>query len=367
MKKIVLTGGGTAGHVTPNIALIKGLVNSGYEVHYIGQRNSIEERLITSLDKTYKVKYHRISAGKLRRNITVKTVVRNFTDMFKVVIGLVEARGLIATIEPSVIFSKGGYVAVPVVLAGKMANVPVVVHESDYTPGLTNKISLPLAENICVSFTETATLLEKSMKKRPVVTGTPIRKNILDGDKMNGRKLCGFKKNGKPKVLVMGGSQGAKSINEKIHELVEDGRLDDFNIIHLVGKNNIDFSIKRDNYIQFEYLNNELADIYAYADLVISRAGANTIFELLELAKPHVLIPLPKGVSRGDQIDNANSFRRAGYSVVLEEEDITNEKLVDALIDLRRNSEKYSAAMSISRRKGSIDKIIGIINASFEN
>ncbi len=366
MKKIVLTGGGTAGHVTPNIALIKELVNSGYEVHYIGQRNSIEEKLITSLNKTYKVKYHRITAGKLRRNVTVKTIINNVTDMFKVIVGLVEARGLLATIEPSVIFSKGGYVAVPVVLAGKMANVPIVVHESDFTPGLTNKISLPLAENVCVSFTETADLLTKTLKKRPIVTGTPIRKSILNGDKMNGRKLCGFKKNGKPKVLVMGGSQGAKAINNIVHELVENGKLDDFNIIHLVGKNNADFSIKRDNYVQFEYLNQELADIYAYTDLVISRAGANTIFELLELAKPHILIPLPKGVSRGDQIDNANSFRRAGYSVVLEEENLTEESLLDALVDLRRNSETYTKAMSGTRRKGSIKKIIGIINASFE-
>ncbi len=364
MKKIVLTGGGTAGHVTPNIAILDKLKALNYEIHYIGQRNSVEEKLIRQLPSKYGVKFHRISAGKLRRQKGVKNVAKNVADLFKVAIGTFEARQTIATIEPDIIFSKGGFVAVPVVLAGKFNGVPIVIHESDITPGLTNKIALRFAENVCVSFDETSYIIKKMYKKDAIVTGTPVRAEILKGDRLVGRQICNFEDDEKTTLLVMGGSTGSQFINTVVRESIKEGLLNDFNIMHIVGPGNLDNGFSAKNYIQFEYLNNELSDVMAYADLVVTRAGANAIFELFSLRKPNLLIPLSRKVSRGDQIDNAKSFEAKGYSAVLQEDDVTKETLIRAIKDLDANKEKYIATMEKSDMGDITGKIVSVINAS---
>ncbi len=367
MKKIVLTGGGTAGHVTPNIAILDKLKELDYEIHYIGQRNSVEEKLIRQLSTTkYGIKFHRISAGKLRRQKGIKNTAKNFTDLFKVALGTFEARQAISAIEPDIIFSKGGFVAVPVVLAGKLSRVPIVIHESDITPGLTNKIALRFAENVCVSFEETSYYIKKMYNKDAVVTGTPVRKEIFNGDKVEGSAICKFEVEEKPKLLIMGGSTGSQFINSVVRNCVKNGMLDEYNVIHLVGPDNIDNSLSTKNYVQFEYLNKELPDVLAYADLVVTRAGANTIFEMFSLRKPHLLIPLSRKVSRGDQIDNAKSFENKGYSSVLQEDEVTEDSLIKAIKDLDKNKEKYINNMD----KGSVGdiagKIVSVINASYK-
>ncbi len=366
MKKIVLTGGGTAGHVTPNIAILDKLIELDYEIHYIGQRNSVEERLIRQLPSKYGVKFHRISAGKLRREKGLKPAAKNFADLFKVAIGTFEARQAISNIEPNIIFSKGGFVAVPVVLAGKLSGTPVVVHESDITPGLTNKIALRFAENVCVSFDETSYYIKKAYKKDSVITGTPVRKEIFEGDKIEGRKICNFDIKNKTKVLVMGGSTGSHFINSIVRDCIKKGLLDDYNVIHIVGPSNIDNSVSAKNYKQFEYLNSELPDVLAYADLVVTRAGANTIFEMFSLRKPHLLIPLSRKVSRGDQIENARSFEGKGYSAVIQEEDVNAESLVQAIKDLDQNQTNYINNMNKSSIGDITSKIVSVINASYK-
>ena len=311
MKRIILTGGGTAGHVTPNIALLPRLRELGYDIHYIGSYNGIEKELI----EPFGIPYHGISSGKLRRYFSVQ----NFTDPFRVLKGFREARVLIKDLKPDVIFSKGGFVSVPVVLAGKRSKVPVIIHESDMTPGLANKIAIPSAAKVCCNFPET---LENLPKDKAVLTGSPIRQELLSGNKIAAMDLCGFTAD-KPVILVIGGSLGSVVVNKAVREALPD-LLKDFQIIHLCGKGKMDESLSgTKGYCQFEYIKDELRDIFALADVVISRAGANAICELLALRKPNLLIPLSAKASRGDQILNARSFERQGFSLVLEEEELT--------------------------------------------
>ena len=319
MKRIILTGGGTAGHVTPNIALLPRLRELGYDIHYIGSYNGIEKELI----EPFGIPYHGISSGKLRRYFSVQ----NFTDPFRVLKGFREARVLIKDLKPDVIFSKGGFVSVPVVLAGKRSKVPVIIHESDMTPGLANKIAIPSATKVCCNFPET---LESLPKDKAVLTGSPIRQELLSGNKIAAMDLCGFTAD-KPVILVIGGSLGSVVVNKAVREALPD-LLKDFQIIHLCGKGKMDESLSGTRgYCQFEYIKDELRDIFALADIVISRAGANAICELLALRKPNLLIPLSAKASRGDQILNARSFERQGFSLVLEEEELTKQSLIDAV------------------------------------
>ena len=290
MKRIILTGGGTAGHVTPNIALIPKLRELGYDIQYIGSYNGIEKELI----EPFGIPYHGISSGKLRRYFSLQ----NFTDPFRVIKGFGEARKLIKGLKPDVIFSKGGFVSVPVVLAGKRCKVPVIIHESDMTPGLANKLAIPSAVKVCCNFPETLDALPEG---KAVLTGSPIRQELLTGDKDAARKMCGFTDE-KPVILVIGGSLGAVAVNEAVRAALPE-LLKQFQIIHLCGKGKVDHSLKEiKGYCQFEYIKNELRDLFALADVVISRAGANAICELLALRKPNLLIPLSARASRGDQI-----------------------------------------------------------------
>ena len=350
MKKIVMTGGGTAGHVTPNIALMPALKDAGYDIEYIGSYNGIEKNLIESLG----VKYHGIASGKLRRYFDIK----NFSDPFRVIKGYGQAISLMRKIKPDVVFSKGGFVSVPVVLAAKFCHVPAVIHESDITPGLANKIAIKGAKKLCCNFPETLKYLPS---EKAVLTGSPIRKELFNGNPQNALKLCNFPNHDKPVLLIIGGSLGSKIVNEAVRKILPE-LLDDFYVIHLCGKGNLDNSLTGTiGYAQFEYANEELTDMFALADIAISRAGANSICELLALHKPNILIPLSAAASRGDQVLNAKSFKKQGFSYVIEEENLTESTLLDAVKDVYNNRSKYINAMSQSGQMDSIGTILQLL------
>lgn len=349
MKKIVMTGGGTAGHVTPNIALFDSLQKDGYEIHYIGSYEGIEKGLIE--DK--KIPYYGISSGKFRRYRSWK----NLTDPFRVLHGFFQARRLLGRIRPNVVFSKGGFVSVPVVMAAKTRHIPVIIHESDLTPGLANKLAMPSATKVCCNFPETLLYLPK---EKAVLTGSPIRQELLHGNKQAAKDFCGFTGD-LPILMVMGGSIGSVYINNAIRGCI-DTLLTKYQIIHLCGKGNIDESLKdKKGYAQFEYISENLPDLFAAADLVVARAGANSICELLALHKPNILIPLSRNASRGDQILNANSFAKQGFSAVLEEEEVTSEKLMATIDDVMAHRSKYIDAMKNSGQMNAIETIMGLI------
>lgn len=349
MKRIILTGGGTAGHVTPNMALVPALRDAGYDIHYIGSYNGIEKKLIEDM----KIPYHGISSGKLRRYFDPK----NFTDPFKVVKGYGEASRLIKSLKPDVVFSKGGFVTVPVVMAAKAHHVPAIIHESDMTPGLANKICIPSAAKICCNFPEAINHLPKD---KAVLTGTPIRRELFQGDSLAGLTYCGFNAS-KPVLLVIGGSTGSVIINNAVRESLGE-LLEKFQIIHLCGKDKVDESYNNTpGYVQYEYVKKELSDMLAVSDLVISRAGANAICELLALNKPNILIPLSAKASRGDQILNAESFEKQKYSYVLEEENLTHDTLLKAVNEVYENREEYIKCMKASNASNAIDVIINLI------
>lgn len=347
--KIVMTGGGTAGHVTPNIALKDELINMGYTIEYIGTENGIERKLIEKEN----IKYHSISAGKLRRYIDFE----NITDLFKIAKGFFQANAHLRNIKPDVVFSKGGFVSCPVVWAAKVNRIPVLIHESDITPGLANKLSIPFAKKICYATPETQRYVPKN---KSLLTGIPVRKSILRGSKKKGLSLCGFSSN-KPIVLIIGGSLGAKSINSAIREGLDELLLN-YQICHLTGEAGFDSNYDNiSGYKQFSYLNSEMADIFQMADIVISRAGATTLFELLSLKKPNILIPLPKNVSRGDQILNANYFKKEGFSEVIEEDVLNNSVLIEYINKTLNHKDKYIAAMDKSELNNSVELITNLI------
>ncbi len=349
-KKIVLTGGGTAGHVTPNIALIPSLREAGFEISYIGSYDGIEKRLMEDFPD---VTYYGISTGKFRRYFDTK----NLSDPFRVMKGLVEARKILKKIRPDVIFSKGGYVAVPVVRAAANLRIPCILHESDMTPGLANKLSVSGAKKICCNFPETLQYLPAD---KAVLTGSPIRAELLEGNAEEGRKLCGFEKT-KPVIMVVGGSQGAQSINRCVRESLPE-LLRDFQVVHLCGKEKIDnLLLTTAGYKQFEYLKAELKDVFAMADVVVSRAGANAICEILALKKPNILVPLPASSSRGDQLLNARSFEKQGFSVVLEENNLTPDVLTAQIHELYFTRSRYIEAMEESKQGDAIPSIMGLI------
>ena len=349
MKKIVLTGGGTAGHVTPNIALMPTLKELDYEIYYIGSYDGIEKKLIEQMG----IPYYGISSGKLRRYFDWK----NFTDPFRVIKGFAEAKKILKKLQPDVVFSKGGFVTVPVVQAAKKCHIPTIIHESDMTPGLANKLALPAATKVCCNFPETVKYLPEG---KAVLTGSPIRQELMHGNKLAALDFCGFTA-GKPVLLIIGGSLGSVAVNTAIRKILPELRKT-FQIIHLCGKGNLDESLSgTEGYVQFEYIKKELADLFALADVVVSRAGANAICELLELRKPALLIPLGSNASRGDQILNAESFRSQGFCEVLTEDDLTSQRLLDTIHDLYDHRDAYIQAMEKSELSNAIETITNLI------
>lgn len=345
MKTIVLTGGGTAGHVTPNLALVPSLKEAGWDIKYIGSHQGIEKDLVTKAN----IPYYGIASGKLRRYLSVE----NLKDPFKVIKGYFDAYKLLKELKPQVVFSKGGYVTVPVVLAAHKLKIPVIIHESDMTPGLANKIAIKKAKTICVNFEETL----KYVGSKGIYTGSPIRAELFRGDKKKAIEICGFKED-KPILLMMGGSLGSKKINDVLREALPD-LLPRFNIVHICGKNNLDESLLgKKGYKQFEYVSEELPHLLAATDFMLSRAGANAIAEMVALNIPSLLVPLSAATSRGDQILNAEAMKKKGYCQVLPEEALNKESLCSNLAEVYKNRHEYTNKMRELTKLSGIQKIM---------
>jgi len=346
-KRIIFTGGGTAGHVTPNIALIEPLLRDGWEVHYIGSESGMEKGLIAALPD---VTYHGISTGKLRRYFSWQ----NFIDPFRVIKGYFQARKLIHTLQPDVIFSKGGFVSVPVVLgAGK---VPVVAHESDYSPGLSNRIAMRYTDKVCLSFEDTLAHIPSG---KGIFTGTPIRPMLYDGSRERALAFTGLSGE-KPVLLVMGGSLGAQKLNELVRAALPQ-LSERYEVIHLCGRGKNDCDCAVCGYNQYEYIDKELPDLFALSDVVLSRAGANSVFELLALNKPSVLVPLTSASTRGDQLLNAKYMEKKGYAKVVDQNTTTTESLVSAIDEVYAQRTAYAERMCEDTRSDGTEAILEII------
>lgn len=348
---IILTGGGTAGHVSLNQAIIPSLSEQGYDVHYIGSRHGIEKNLITGSFPS--VPYHEISSGKLRRYFSMK----NFSDPFKVGAGVLQAYRIIRKLKPALIFSKGGFVSVPVILAGRMAGVPVVIHESDVTPGLANKLAMPFADHVFTVFPETVPYVKKA---EATCTGPVIRQELFEGSKDEGLRIAGFSGR-KPVLLVMGGSQGSAVLNEAVRSGLPE-LLKTTDIIHLCGKGHLDTALEQmEGYAQFEYVTDELSHLLKAADYVVSRAGSNSIFEFLALRIPMLLIPLSAEKSRGDQILNARLFDKSGFAIVLQEEEVGRQSFLDSVRSLQANSQDIILRMEQAEPPKTPAEMAGLI------
>lgn len=355
MKRIVMTGGGTAGHVTPNIALFPILKEHGYEIFYIGSYNGIEKNLIEEQG----IPYYGIASGKLRRYFDLK----NISDPFRVIKGYFQAGSLLRKLKPDLVFSKGGFVSVPVVMAASGRKIPTIIHESDMTPGLANRLAIPRATKVCCNFPETQQYLPEG---KSVLTGSPIRSELLSGDALIGKRLCSFTDD-KPVLMVIGGSTGSRNVNQAVRGCL-DTLLETYQVVHLCGQGMLDESlVGKSGYIQFEYVKDDLKHLFAAADLVISRAGANAICELLALKKPSILIPLSAQASRGDQILNAKSFEKLGYSYLLEEENLSSESLLNAVSHVTDNKASYITAMEQSPMPDAVETIFRLIESTIRN
>ena len=344
MSTIILTGGGTGGHIMPNLALLPELRKHFSKICYIGSVGGMEKDILA---KFKDVEYYEIPASKLVRKLTLK----NLLLPFKVLKSICEAKKLIRQINPDVIFCKGGFVSVPVAVAGKKCKIPVISHESDISMGLANKIILHYAKACCVSFENTL-----DVSKKCIYTGSPIRPEIFDGKKNYGEVLKLDKT--KKTVMFFGGSLGAKQINELVVNNL-DKLLKKYNVIHIVGKNGDD-SIKKPNYVAMKFCGH-IQDLFACSDLIVCRSGANSIFELLALKKNMLLIPLSKAESRGDQIENANYFKARGWANVLLSEDATNENFMAAIDSTMAHQEKRAQCFNGLTTNKANEKIVGII------
>ncbi len=337
MKKIVLCGGGTAGHVYPALAVAENLVD--YEIHFFGG-NGMEKDIIKNFPN---IIYHEIPTVKFERRLTLK----NFLIPIKLYKAIKQTKAKLKKVDPNIIFSKGGFVSVPVAIAGKKLHIPIISHESDLSFGLANKIILHHCNIMCTTFAQTCS------NNKCVHTGQPIRKKIFEGKKLHFNFDPTL-----PTVLVLGGSLGAKFLNEIIFENL-DNLTKKYNILHICGKNNFK-KIEHKNYHIAPYVEN-IEDYYASADIVISRAGSGVINELLALEKPMLLIPLSKECSRGDQIENAKLFKKLGYCDMLEEKECNYVKIIEILEKLQKNAEKIKKNMKKTAKNDAVDKICSLI------
>lgn len=354
--KIIFTGGGSSGHVTPSLPLISALQNKDVNTFYVGSKKGIEHFLI----KPLKIPYYAITAGKLNRYWTWK----NLLTPFQLMKGIIQSLIICRKIKPDIIFSKGGFVALPVVIAAKLNSIPIVIHESDLTPGLANRLSFPFAKLICITFPETVNYFKNTSKV--LLTGMPIRDSLLNGNLEKGLQFCGFADKLKPILLIMGGGLGSSIVNESIRRLINP-LTERFQVIHICGKNKFDPAFEGiKSYKQFEYLQDEFADVLASADLVISRAGATSIYELVSLNKPNILLPLSKKASRGDQIHNARYFAKLGLSKVIYFEEFSDEKLLKTLFESYESLDELKNKLSQFKRLNATQIIIDkLVNFSF--
>ena len=352
MDRIVVTGGGSAGHVLPIIPLIEKFIEKGIAVHYVGSHAGIERELISSLN----IEYRAIRAGKLRRYFSY----RNLIDFFGIPVSVLQAYLFLREYSPNVVFSKGGYVAFPVVVAAWILRIPVVAHESDLTPGLANRLCLKFLETLCVNFPET-----KAQAKRKVVTGIPLRRELVEGDRTRGRDYLGLANVGRPLLLVFGGSLGAHNLNLSLRASLP-LLLPFVDVVHICGRGKADPTMNgQEGYVQKEFVSKEWGDVLAAADVVVSRAGANTIYELIALGIPHLLVPLPLAVSRGDQLENAALMQHKGLSMVRQEEGLTPSEFVKCVQELLKGKVINRDPLGEFSISNSTSKIFGeLVRAS---
>lgn len=335
MPKIVFTGGGSAGHVTLNLALIPYFIEKGYQIDYIGSIGGMEQELVKKFPE---VTYHSVLTGKLRRYFSMQNVL----DMAKIPLGCIEATWLVHKLNPDIIFSKGGFVSFPVVVGGFLNRKKIFMHESDLTPGLANKLSLPFVGTFFTTFPETVNSVSQKQKVKCI--GPVLSDRLFNGSKEAGAKYAGLKAD-KPTIMFIGGSLGAQSLNNAVAANLSE-LLKNYQVIHIAGKNGYNPELKGKGYVQYEYVDKELKDLMALADVVISRAGSNSIFELASLYKPMILVPLPNTASRGEQSLNAKSFVNKGYAEIIADEDIAKKDvLLPMLKKVYQDKEKYINAM----------------------
>lgn len=348
----MVTGGGTAGHVLPALPVVETLLARGVDVDFVGGRTGFEERLVTPLNtgrgEAPRLTYHGIATGKLRRYFSLA----NLADAFRVPLGVWQAWRLIGRVRPDVVFSKGGFVSFPVVLSAWLRRVPVVAHESDLTPGLANRLAAPFVQSLCVNFD-----LHAAKHRRVVITGTPLRTDLREGDATRGREALGVTGD-KPLLLVVGGSLGATRLNEVVREAL-DGLLAHYTVTHVCGPSKVDAALAdTPGYTQLEYVDAGWGDIIAAAQLVVSRAGAGALYEWCALGKPHLLVPLPKTASRGDQIENAAFAKARGWSLVLAEEALTPVTLLDSVATLAAEAPRIRERLTTFQARDSVALII---------
>ena len=349
--RLCLTGGGTAGHVTPHFALLPQIRARGWDVFYIGSAG-LEKPMVEAAG----IPFRAIQTGKLRRYLSFE----NFLDLFRVLIGILQAVRIMLVERPDAVFSKGGFVSVPVAIAAWLLRVPVVSHESDLTPGLATRIIARFARRLVYTFAETEPYLPQGSQQ----TGTPIRSELFEGDKRQGAALCGFESiDPMPVLLVMGGSLGAQRVNEALLAALP-ALVRSWRVVHLTGKDNaIDF--QHPGYRAFEFVTHEMKDLLALADIVVSRAGANSIFELVALGKPMLLIPIELG-SRGDQVVNAESFARKGWAHVLRDRDLSADALLQAIADLAASAAIVRAQQRSFAGRDAAEKILAVVERAAE-
>jgi len=334
MKKIIFTGGGSGGHVTLNLGLLPLFVQAGWQVSYIGSKTGIEKELVCKISG---VRYYEIETGKLRRYFSLD----NFIDILHIPVGIAQAWNIVRKIKPDVIFSKGGFVSFPVVFGGYLAGCrKIFMHESDVTPGLANKMSLPFVSTFFTTFADTENYVRNKSKVHCV--GPVLTERLNNGSKEKALQLCNFTPD-KPVVMFVRGSLGAKSINSAISKNL-DALLTKYQVIHICGKGQGN-KIRQHGYKQFEFVDTEFKDLMALADVVVSRSGSNAIFELLSQKKPMLLVPLPSTSSRGEQSLNAQSFKEQGFADILADKDVEN-GLLTAIDTVYAKRNDYIEAMS---------------------
>lgn len=345
--RILFTGGGTAGHVTPNLALMAALAEQGAELHYAGSRDGIERELVAATG----ARYHVLPTGKLRRYLSLQ----NLTDLFRVLAGILVGWRLCRRLRPQLVFSKGGFVSVPVVLGARLAGIPVIAHESDLTPGLATRIVARFVDLVCTNFPETRV----AGARRLEYTGSPIRPGLLAGDRSRGLAFAGLEGE-RPVLMIVGGSLGSAFLNARVRALLPQ-LLERFEILHICGRGNTDPDAARPGYAQFEFVGEPFADLLAAADLVLSRAGANALMELVAARRPMLLVPLTTAGSRGDQIENADWAVAHGLARRVEESELEGSALVaelDALLAERSALDRALAGFELPDARS---RLLGLI------
>ena len=350
---IFMAGGGTAGHVYPNMALVDPLKERGYEIHYLGKKKGLEYGIV----KDKGLPFHEVNSERFFRYFTPRLLL----TPPRVIQGIFQTLHWVRKYKPAMIFCKGGFGSLPAAVGGWLSRTPVVLHECDMTPGLANRLCMPFSKKLCVTFEET---LKSVPKEKAVYTGTPIRASLLQGSREKGFELTGLDPDGKPVLMVVGGSSGAKAINDALAASLPEV-LKRFQVVHLYGGRQEDYEppvadIENGYYVK-DFARDELIDLFAMTDIVLSRAGSNAINELLLLKKPNILVPLPLSASRGDQILNADYFKTQGFSYVLPQEEMNEETLLKALEEVYEDREKYIQAMSSDKAKNGTEEVLKVI------